>query len=148
MRNGKSNGRFLQEMKYRTWMHGGSKMRREINELSYWQPLKPFKCVNHHSMWRYICHDKSNATVRSFLQYIIKQDGNSMIYRILKATEENPIKCDFVITCKKYMETLKLKITFKDIENLTKLQFREILKEKNEVPSVIYKTICWAIHLE
>ena len=32
-----------------------------------------------------------------------------MIFRILKATEENPIKCDFVSTCKKYFETLKLK---------------------------------------
>ena len=53
-----------------------------------------------------------------------------MIYRILKATEENPINGDFVITCKKYLETLRFKITFKEIENLTKLQFRKILKER------------------
>ena len=65
-----------------------------------------------------------------FLQYILKQDKNSMIYRILKATEENPINGDFVITCKKYLETLRFKITFKEIENLTKLQFRKILKER------------------
>ena len=65
-----------------------------------------------------------------FLQYILKQDKNSMIYRILKATEENPIKGDFVSTCKKYLETIKLKITFQDIENMKKIQFRKMLKGK------------------
>ena len=36
-----------------------------------------------------------------FLQYILKQNKESMIYKIFKAIEENPIKNDFVFTCKK-----------------------------------------------
>ena len=40
----------------------------------------------------------------AFLQYILKEDKNSMIYQILKATEEKPIKNDFVTTCQKYLK--------------------------------------------
>ena len=35
----------------------------------------------------------------SFLQYLLKDDKDSMIYKILKATQENPVKNDFVQTC-------------------------------------------------
>ena len=41
-----------------------------------------------------------------FLQYILKQDKKSMMYNILKAIQDKPMKNDFVSTCKKYMETL------------------------------------------
>ena len=35
-----------------------------------------------------------------FLQYILKQDKESMVYSVLKAIEDNPIKNDFVLTSK------------------------------------------------
>ena len=35
----------------------------------------------------------------SFLQYILKQEENSMIYQILKVTRENSVKNDFVYIC-------------------------------------------------
>ena len=65
-----------------------------------------------------------------FLQYILKQGKQAMIYKILKAIEENPIKNDFVYTCKKYIESLKMNITLEQIKNMSKFQLKKILKEK------------------
>ena len=69
-----------------------------------------------------------------FLQYILKQDKKSMMYNILKAIQDEPRKNDFVTTCKKYIETLKMNLSFKEIEKMSKFQLRKILLEmiKNE----------------
>ena len=50
-----------------------------------------------------------------FLQYILKQNKNSMIYKILQKTSESSVKNDFVYTCKKYSKTLNLEMTFEEI---------------------------------
>ena len=68
--------------------------------------------------------------ILGFLRYILNQDKDSMIFNILKATKENPVKKDFVLTCQKYLETLKVNLSFKEIEKLSKNQFKKILKEK------------------
>ena len=73
-----------------------------------------------------------------FFQYILKQNKNSMIYRILKAIEENPIKNDFVFTCKKYLEKLKMNVTFDELEKMSKLQLRRMLKERIKSEALVY----------
>ena len=65
-----------------------------------------------------------------FLQYILKQNKESMIYKILKETSENPTKNDFVYTCKKYLKTLDLDLSFEEIEKMTKFSFKKLLKVK------------------
>ena len=47
-----------------------------------------------------------------FLQYILKQDKESMMFKVFKATCENPIKNDFVEKCKKYLQQLNIKMSF------------------------------------
>ena len=73
-----------------------------------------------------------------FLQYILKQGKETMIYKILRAIEENPIKNDFVNKCKKYLELLKINITLDKIKNMTKLQLKKILKEKIQNEAFMY----------
>ena len=65
-----------------------------------------------------------------FLQYILKQNKDSMIYKILKVTTESSVKNDFVYTCKKYLKTLNLEITFEEIEKMSKFSFKKLLKDK------------------
>ena len=73
-----------------------------------------------------------------FLQYILKQNKNSMIYKILKAIEAEPIKKDFVFICKKYLEALKIKKTFEEIGNMSKIQLKKLLKEKIRSEALIF----------
>ena len=73
-----------------------------------------------------------------FLQYILKQDKNSMIYNVLKATKENPMKNDFVYTCKKYLEMLKIKTTFEEMEKMSKMQLRKMLSKKIRHEALVY----------
>ena len=73
-----------------------------------------------------------------FLQYILKQDKNSMIFKILKATEENPVKNDFVYTCKKYLQKLKLTLTLIEIKMMSKFKLRKLLKEKIKDEALVY----------
>ena len=65
-----------------------------------------------------------------FLQYILKQNKESMIYKILKVTSETSAKNDFVYTRKKYLKTLDLDLSFEEIEKMTKFTFKKLLKAK------------------
>ena len=61
-----------------------------------------------------------------------------MMYKIFKALEDNPMKNDFVNTCKKYLGILKLDMTFEEIEKLSKFKFTQILKEKMKYEAFIF----------
>ena len=65
-----------------------------------------------------------------FLQYILQQEKESMIFKVFKATCDNPLKNDFVKTCEKYLEILKINLTFEEISEMTKSRFKKIVKEK------------------
>ena len=74
----------------------------------------------------------------AFLQYILKQDQNSMIFQVLKATRENKVKKDFVHTCEKYLEKLDIKLTFEDISKLSNTSFKKMLKERSKKAAFDY----------
>ena len=61
-----------------------------------------------------------------------------MIYNVLKAIEENPVKNDFVLTCKKYLEKLKMTLTFEEIEKMSKFQLRKVLREKIKDEALVF----------
>ena len=65
-----------------------------------------------------------------FLQYILQQEKESMIFQVFKATCENPLKNDFVKTCEKYLDTLKINLTFDEISEMSKSKFKKIVKQK------------------
>ena len=52
------------------------------------------------------------------------------MFQVLKATQENPTKNDFVMTCNKYLKTLEISVSFDEISKLSDSGFKRLLKEK------------------
>ena len=75
-----------------------------------------------------------------FLQYILQQEEESMVYQVFKTTCENSTKNDFVKTCQKYLTTLEINLTFDDIQNMSKWKFKKLVKEKTEIAALKYLT--------
>ena len=73
-----------------------------------------------------------------YLQYILQQDKQSMIYQVFKATCENPIKNDFVKTCQKYLDCLDISLTFEEISGMSKYRFKQLVKQKTEEGGFAY----------
>ena len=61
-----------------------------------------------------------------------------MVYKIFKAIEESPIKNDFVYTCKKYIEILRIERNFEEIATMSKNELRQMLKEKTKYEALVY----------
>ena len=74
----------------------------------------------------------------AFLQYILLQDKESMMFQVLKATEENPTKNDFVLTCQRYLKALEIDLTFDQISEMSKLSFKRLLKQKTKMAALKY----------
>ena len=53
-----------------------------------------------------------------------------MMFRVFQATCDNPVKNDFVKTCKKYLQTLGIMLSFDDIGKMSPYTFKKIVKEK------------------
>ena len=73
-----------------------------------------------------------------FLQYLLKEDKESLIYNVLKATKENPLKNDFVKTCEKYLKILKIELSFEEIGNMSKNSFKKVIKDRVKVAAYSY----------
>ena len=66
----------------------------------------------------------------AFLQYLLKQEKTSMIFQVFQATSDNPIKNDFVQTCKKYLDELNINLSFEQIQAMSKWKMKKLLNEK------------------
>ena len=53
-----------------------------------------------------------------------------MVFKVLEATSENPIKNDFVQVCQRYLKTLNIELSFNEIEKISNLRFKNLVKEK------------------
>ena len=73
-----------------------------------------------------------------FLQYILKQDKNSMLYKVLKATLDNPLKNDFVQMCNKYLARLNINLSFEDIGKLSNYRLKKLVKQKTSTAAFSY----------
>ena len=73
-----------------------------------------------------------------YLQYILKQEKSSMVYKVFEATMENPLKNDFVQTCERYLKTLNLKLSFSEIEQMGIWKFKNLVKEQVKVAAFNY----------
>ena len=62
----------------------------------------------------------------------------SMMYQVLKATWENPIKNDFVKMCMQYLGTLAIKMSFEEIEIMSEKNFKRLVKDKTEKAAFKY----------
>jgi hypothetical protein len=73
-----------------------------------------------------------------FLQYILQQEKESMMYKVFKATCDAPVKKDFVNTCDKYLKMLDIKLTFTEISEMSKHRFKQLVKQKTTEAAFIY----------
>ena len=65
----------------------------------------------------------------NFLHYILCQEEDSLIKRFFKAQCSQPVKGDWVSTVKKDLEFLKITMTFEQIKNKSKGDFKEIVRK-------------------
>jgi hypothetical protein len=75
-----------------------------------------------------------------FLQYVLKQEKSSMVYKVFEATCENPIKNYFVVTCEKYLKTLDIKLSFIEISQMGNWKLKNLVKEKTQLAAFKYLT--------
>ena len=73
-----------------------------------------------------------------FLQYILKQEKESMMYKVFQATLDHPSKNDFVTTCLKYLKCLNITLSLDEISELSEYRFKHIVKEKTRAAAFKY----------
>ena len=61
-----------------------------------------------------------------------------MIYKVLEATIADSKKNDFVSTCLKYLNVLKIEMNIEEIENVSKYKFKKWLNEKIQKAAFLY----------
>ena len=59
----------------------------------------------------------------------MQQDKKSMMYKVFEATCTDPVKNDFVQTCKKYLEILNLNLSFVEIGQMSKWEIKKLVKD-------------------
>ena len=75
-----------------------------------------------------------------FLHYLLNQDKNSMIFRVLEATRENPSNNDFVKTCLKYLKQLDIQLSFEELAKMSKWSFKKLVKQQTTKSAFKYLT--------
>ena len=61
-----------------------------------------------------------------------------MIYKVLQATRENPIKNDFVKTCESYLKQLNMEMTFEELGQMSKWSVKHLVKTKTHEAAFSY----------
>jgi len=73
-----------------------------------------------------------------FLHYILQQEKTSMIYQVLKVTQESPTKNDFVKGCEQYLKVLHIDMCFESIGKLSTWSFKKLVKERTTAAAFQY----------
>ena len=86
-----------------------------------------------------------------YLQYILKEDPDSLLSKFFHAQDSQPLKNDWALTCKNDMNELELNYTYEEIRNMsvekfknkvnkatTKLALKFLNDEKNKLSKVLH----------
>ena len=65
-----------------------------------------------------------------FLHYLLQQEKSSMVYKVLQATQNNPVKNDFVQTCTKYLKQLDIDMSFDQLEKMSEWKLKRLVRTK------------------
>ena len=60
-----------------------------------------------------------------YLQYLLKEDENSLLHQFFKAQADDPVKGDWFVQVKEDMDTIKLNLSLDDIKIMSKEVFKE-----------------------
>ena len=64
-----------------------------------------------------------------FLQYILKQDENTLVYKFLEAQLKNPQKGDWILQVKQDIEDVDLKMTLSEIKLMSEYSFHNRVRK-------------------
>ena len=73
-----------------------------------------------------------------FLHYLLNEDEKSLINRFLKIQMENPSKQDWIHSVEKDLEFLDIFLSYDDIKELSKFQFKTFLDKATEAKALEY----------
>ena len=73
-----------------------------------------------------------------FLQYLLKQESDSLLHTFFKAQLDNPTKKDWCQSAKDTLEELGLKITLSQMKLMTEEDLKEIVKKACETKALEY----------
>ena len=65
-----------------------------------------------------------------FLHYLLNEEKESLVNRVLQAQIENPSKHDFILGVQKDLEHLEINLSLEDIQNLSKDMLRNFVKKQ------------------
>ena len=74
----------------------------------------------------------------NFLQYILQQEKQSLLYTFLKAQIENPTKNDWFQTVEGDIDKFEIGLTIEEIENMSEESFKALVKKKEKEATLKY----------
>jgi hypothetical protein len=74
----------------------------------------------------------------NFLQYILKEDKSSLIYKFLKAQLNQPTKNDWGEVVLKDISEFDINLSLKDIENMSGITFKSLVEKKEKEYTIKY----------
>ena len=75
-----------------------------------------------------------------FLQYILKENPDSRIYRFLQLQVKSLTRGDWASSCKQDLSDFQIKLTFEEIQSLSNIKFNRMIKEAIKVKAFEYLT--------
>ena len=76
--------------------------------------------------------------VLNFLQYIIQQPPESLLYKVYKALENHPTKKDWLCGAKHCLETFEIKMTLEEIKSMKAIKYKHIVKLQAQKAALKY----------
>ena len=73
-----------------------------------------------------------------FLKNILSQEEDSMIRKFFQLQVENPVRGDWASSCLKNLKKLDIDLTFKQIKEMSELEYTKLVKEKCKESAYIY----------
>ena len=73
-----------------------------------------------------------------FFHYLLNEDSNSLIHRVLQAQIKNPSKDDFILSVESTLDELDIHLSHDDIKNLSKETFHKFAKKQIEEKALAF----------
>ena len=74
----------------------------------------------------------------NFLQYLLHQDENSLLYTMLRAQQDNYVRGDWFSETIKTLHELQINMNIEEIRKITRIQFKKLSKIKSEEAAFNY----------
>ena len=74
----------------------------------------------------------------NYLQYLLQQDNTNLLYRMLRAHQENPVRGDWFSEIRTILSEFKINISIEDIRSMTRKQFKKLSKLMSEEAAFDY----------